>query len=108
MVLEKAPGMPCDRQAMTFTIFGLVQDNHLALHIHVTPAQAEQLHFPRTGREGQHDNDIQPRVAAALASVEQPLPLMLREEPDSSSGNVGHPDVVYGVVAQPASFLDCD
>jgi hypothetical protein len=31
-----------------------------------------------------------------------------RKGPDSSSGNVGHPDVVERVVAQLAPFLDCN
>src|SRR5262249_32695186 len=44
----------------------------------------------------------------ALTSVEQPLPLIFREVPGSSSGNAGHPNVVHGVVAQPAPLLDCD
>ena len=66
MVLEKVPGMPCQWQPATFTIFGLIYGDDLALRIHVTPPQAEDLHFACSRRKGKHNYRVQGRVRLAL------------------------------------------
>ena len=48
------------------------------------------VHFACSRRQGKHDHGVSARVATCFTRVEQALPLILRQESDSSSESMRH------------------